>query len=189
MVSVGMRQKGFTLIELMIVVTIIGVLAMIAGTAYRKYTAKARASEVYAVFAEFRSKEEAYRTEFSTYCNTAATCATTANEATFFPALVTVGEPRSKSIATGAPAGWTTLGISPGKNALYCGYVAVAGPAGAAGFATAGTNGKNWFNNVAPATPWWYLVGTCNNDGQTAKNAIYVTGMNASTVYAKDEGD
>ncbi len=189
MVFVGMRQKGFTLIELMIVVTIIGVLAMIAGTAYRKYTAKARASEVYAVFAEFRSKEEAYRTEFSTYCNTAATCGTTANEATFFPALVAVGEPRSKSIATGAPAGWTQLGISPGKNALYCGYVAVAGQAGVAGFAPAGVRGKQWFNNVAPATVWWYLVGTCNTDGQPAVNTMYVTGMNTNTVFVDFEGN
>ena len=49
------KQGGFTLIELMIVITIIGILASIAVPAYRDYTIRARVAECASLFGPLKT--------------------------------------------------------------------------------------------------------------------------------------
>jgi prepilin-type N-terminal cleavage/methylation domain-containing protein len=60
-------RRGFTLIELMIVVAIIGILAAIAIPAYVKMTCRAKQGEAKAVLKEILVAEDSYRGEFDTY--------------------------------------------------------------------------------------------------------------------------
>ena len=66
----GNNQKGFTLIELMIVIAIIGILAAIAIPNYLGYSCKAKQSEAKSSLGAIATCQEAYKAEFDTYGNT-----------------------------------------------------------------------------------------------------------------------
>jgi type IV pilus assembly protein PilA len=56
-----MTQKGFTLIELMIVVAIIGILASIAIPAYQDYTIRAQVVEAFSLASELKGAVQEFR--------------------------------------------------------------------------------------------------------------------------------
>jgi type IV pilus assembly protein PilE len=143
-------SKGFTLIELMIVVAILSVVAVLAVVSYGKYVRRAARSEVVSMLGEIRIKEEAYITEYGKYYNV------TANEATLDP-TVTGFKPQPPTAAT-----WSPLGVKFPRSQLYCGYTAiantaspVAAPAGAAGLGLIG---------ASPTQEWFYARGGCDFD-------------------------
>jgi type IV pilus assembly protein PilA len=63
------NTKGFTLIELMVVVAIIGLLAATAIPQFRKYQAKARTSEAKLGLASIYTAMESFYTEYNHYSN------------------------------------------------------------------------------------------------------------------------
>ena len=90
--------KGFTLIELMIVVAIIGILAAIAIPNFLTYQAKAKTTEARINLGNIRICEEGYQIEADTFLNCTATPGTIPTaKTTFSPALAT---------------NWTNIGFS-----------------------------------------------------------------------------
>src|SRR6201995_3443321 len=62
------RQRGLTLCELMIVVTIIGILATIAVPIYRTYVQQAHLNEAKPYLLDIASKERSYKVRNGVYC-------------------------------------------------------------------------------------------------------------------------
>jgi type IV pilus assembly protein PilE len=65
--TLKVMQKGFTLIELMIAVAIIGILAAIAIPNYTEYVKRARASDATGTLADMRIRMEQYFQDNRTY--------------------------------------------------------------------------------------------------------------------------
>jgi type IV pilus assembly protein PilA len=68
-----MRRRGFTLIELMIVVAILGILASVAIPAYLRFQMRAKASEASVNLQAISKTQDAYFAEFGTYVSAVAT--------------------------------------------------------------------------------------------------------------------
>ena len=112
-------QKGFTLIELMIVVAIIGILAAVALPAYQDYTIRAKVSEAVIAGSSVKSMfSEAFQTDGVTGLNNAATAYSKVAKAEKQSKYVddittTAGTPWTITIAVAANAG---NGIPAGLN-------------------------------------------------------------------------
>ncbi len=122
------NTAGFSLVELMITVVIMGILASVAGAGYASYVRRARSSEARTQIAAIASRENAYRSEFGVYCGAGRSgVPSTTGVSNSWPASAP-GNPDDFSASI--PTEWTMLGYRPTGRVRYR-YLAVAGAAGA----------------------------------------------------------
>ncbi len=173
-------NQGFTLIELMIAVAIIGILAAVAIPVYRSYLKEAKASETATVLQGIREREEAYFAEFKFYTPSI----------TWWPyAVGTASNAGVCGVAQnwGVPAdqGWINLGFNPAGPTYYT-YQVETGYNAAGQLVTqipVNTPGHPAPANLNP--PWYRITAMGDIDCDTVQAYFYVTSYNKTIVKTR----
>ncbi len=148
-------EQGFTLIELIIVVAIIGILAAVAIPSFQSYLYRSKTAEAVTFLGEIRQRQEAYRAEFGQYCSASAAPGTAITGGAWNPASLPAGGDR---IVWGSDVGWDQLGAAPDGPTVFQ-YRTTAGPPGTA-------PGVPSF----PGTDFWFVAharADLDGDGRT----------------------
>ncbi len=120
--SARQRTAGFTLVELMIIVVIIGILSTLAIPSYRSYLYRSKTTEGVGFLADIKNRQESYRSEYLQYCEVSA------DAEAWWPADQVKGYYHWNPAAL--PEGWKHLGASPPSVYGSFQYVSVAAAPG-----------------------------------------------------------
>ena len=179
----GNDERGFTLIELMIVVAIIAILAVIVVPLWTRETRKGKhGSEVNAMFAELSTKLDAYKVESQGVQIASITkCPSTPNTSgyNFTTSCITSG------------SGWESIRVQPPQSKMYCSYEVVTGAKGSTLTPPAGFLNSQGAAAAEPtlSSSWWYITAECNEDGQSsgANSTFYKSSVDGK-LQTQNEG-
>jgi prepilin-type N-terminal cleavage/methylation domain-containing protein len=182
----GRSRRGFTLIETMIVVVVVGVLAVVAIASYRRWVHTAYLAEAQDMVKSIREAQESFRAENGGYLKISKAL----GPGNDYPAL----RPGQNKTAWGGPcagcdnqtAGWTALNVSSSAPMVF-GYSTIADNKNAPSVSSLMVNGNAV--DLSTMTAPWYIV---EADGDTNGDGVYcnVYGLSSTNqLYINNEGD
>ncbi len=131
-------RYGFTLVELMIVVVIMGILAAVAVPLYMKQRLRAQAIEASEVLSQITASQESYRAGFGAYSDasndgtlTGALNGARGTLGTWWPALGSATGGNTSDFYASLPPSWNQLGVRP-RQAVRYSFQTIAGNPGVA---------------------------------------------------------
>jgi prepilin-type N-terminal cleavage/methylation domain-containing protein len=147
-------QRGFTIVELMIVVAIIAVLAIVVIPSFMKETRRAGAqSEVHPMFSELSTRLDQYKLESSTGYEAMTACP---------PSASTNGtDMASAACATTAGNPWIKLRVQAPVAKLKCSYSIATDAAGTDPTVDAEWPAWGQAPPGNPATTWYFIKAIC----------------------------
>jgi prepilin-type N-terminal cleavage/methylation domain-containing protein len=169
----GLRTAGgFTLVELMVVVSILAILAAIATVSYVRYARRAHVSEAYNMLGMIRMRQESYRAEFSQYCDVSSGThdGTSGSSAGYWPGSAPGRTP--VDFYSGLPPEWTQLGVRP-TGQVYFRYETVAGNPGV----TPSWGGGLGYNGSVNQDAWWVAHAFGDLDGNGVRSTFEAVSM------------
>lgn len=174
-----LSQRGFTLVELMVVVAIVGALATLATWGMMKYVRASKAAEAIYMIGQIKTAEEAWREEFHAYYNVSTSIDT------YYPGVPKNEKKHWINPAHTDWAQWQHLGVQT-PNPVQFGYAVVAGNPGGTPPNPGAAQTFAWPN---PTTEPWFVVKAVGDFNEDSRYSKFVGSSFTQEIYAENEGE
>ena len=171
------RDRAFTLIELMIFVEIVGILAVLGVVGYRKLISNSKMTEATGVVSGIRLAQEAYRTERGIYAEVGGN---------YCPSDGVSAQTKTQwnPACSGGVTTWDTLGVHVDAPVQF-GFITRSAPSTASGYGVVDITGLN------TAVPWYTVHAKADLDGSgsAAPYSEVATTSQGNQIYTKGDGN
>lgn len=186
------RRRGFTLIEAMIVVAVVGILAVVAVVTYRRWVRTSYVTEAQDVITHIRSAEEAFIGENGQYLDVSG-CV---GDGCTYP----LPHPSSSKTSWGGPCtgcitpgtgNWNGLNVNPGSPVIF-GYAVVADQAKSPStrLPAIKVNGQALdMTAMGNGAPWYFVEADANVSGDKLGYTHVYAMSGTNTFFIDGEGN